>query len=279
MHSSRLGSSRGPSVIMLSLTHWQRVSKKAGGDVPNHRDVGATQVPLVPESGWPLPRPPHARSNVQRDHLPPVGGPMDAALPDVKGVPRPFLPERRTDLMVALAEGVFLADGQDDLQASNRVEMPGVVQVREEVARRVQVDGLVVVAVEQVTEVVDRAGQVVAAAECNELAEPMGVSEDDVGRMIGPEAAAERSHEVTGVDPAAEAQDLVQDVPLVQLVMGDPLPRVQPPAVKGHGVDTVEAEELDPALIDVSLQGGDDPPVLVVEEATASGRKGQHPGP
>ncbi len=34
MHSSRLGSSMGPSVIMLSLTHWQRVSKQAGGDVP-----------------------------------------------------------------------------------------------------------------------------------------------------------------------------------------------------------------------------------------------------
>jgi hypothetical protein len=107
----------------------------------------------------------------------------------------------------------------------------------------------------------------------------MGVSEDDVGRMIGPEAAAECGHEVTGVDPAAEAQDLVQDVPLVQLVMGDPLPRVPPPGVKGHRVDTVEAEKLDPALIDVSPQGGDDPPVLVVEEATESGRKGQHPGP
>jgi len=37
MHSSRLGSSMGPSVIMLSLTQGQRVSKKAGGDVPNHK--------------------------------------------------------------------------------------------------------------------------------------------------------------------------------------------------------------------------------------------------
>src|SRR5208337_1420547 len=37
MHSSRLGSSMGASVIMLSLTDWQRVSKKAGGDVPNHK--------------------------------------------------------------------------------------------------------------------------------------------------------------------------------------------------------------------------------------------------
>src|SRR5271157_2049300 len=37
MHSSRLGSSRGACVIMLSLTHWQRGSKKAGGDVPNHK--------------------------------------------------------------------------------------------------------------------------------------------------------------------------------------------------------------------------------------------------
>ena len=35
MHSSRLGSSMGASVIMLSITHGQRVSKKAGGDVPN----------------------------------------------------------------------------------------------------------------------------------------------------------------------------------------------------------------------------------------------------
>lgn len=37
MHSSRLDSSMGASVIMLSLTHWQRVSKKAGGDVPSHK--------------------------------------------------------------------------------------------------------------------------------------------------------------------------------------------------------------------------------------------------
>ena len=61
--------------------------------------------------------------------------------------------------MVALAEGVLLADRQDDLESSDRVEVPVIVEVGEEVARRVEVDGLVVVTVEEVAEVFDRAGQ------------------------------------------------------------------------------------------------------------------------
>jgi hypothetical protein len=51
--------------------------------------------------------------------------------------------------MVALAERILLADREDDLQASDRFQARGVVEVREEVARRVEVDGLVVVLTRQ----------------------------------------------------------------------------------------------------------------------------------
>ena len=59
----------------------------------------------------------------------------------------------------------------------------------------------------------------------------------------------------------------------------DPFPRVPPPAVEARLVDAVQAEELGPALLDVTVHALDDPPVLVVEEAAEPRREGQHPGP
>src|SRR5271157_5019259 len=179
------------------------------------------------------------RSDVQRDHAPPGGSSMGATAPDMKGVPRALLPKRRADVVIALAERVFLADGENDLQAPDRVQMPRVVEVGEEVARRVEVNGIVVIAVEQITEIINWTGKVVPATKCDQLAEPMGVSQHDVHCVIGPEAATECRHERTGIDLAAEGQDLVQDITFVQFVVNDPLPRVTPPAIKAGVVDAV----------------------------------------
>lgn len=55
--------------------------------------------------------------------------------------------------------------------------------------RRVEVDPVVIIAVQQIAEVIDFHGEIVAAREGDELAEQVRVAEDEVGCLEGAEAA------------------------------------------------------------------------------------------
>ena len=129
-------------------------------------------------------------SNIYCGHLAPGAGAMGAAFPEVQLVANPLVFEDAAQATVVVEEGIGFADGQDDVELTQFLQPPLAGEARQEMRGRVEIDFVVVIAVEQVVETLYLHRQVIATGKGHKLAEEMGMSEHEARGLEGAEAAA-----------------------------------------------------------------------------------------
>jgi len=96
--------------------------------------------------------------------------------PDGEAVGNALFRQRMAELAIAFVERVVLADRERDLHAAQRVEVRGVVEVRQEVVGVDEVDVVVVMAAEEIFEGAIATGEVIASAQGDHFAEQPGMA-------------------------------------------------------------------------------------------------------
>jgi len=174
-----------------------------------------------------------------------VGGAVGFAGPDVEAEGDGLGVEDEAEFAGGGGEGVVVADGEGDIEAAEGGEDGGVGEFSEEVGRGVEVDVLVVVAVEEVAEGAVGLGEVVAAGEGEDAGEELGMAEGEVDGVIGAEAAAVGEERGVGIQGEGEGENFFEDVFFKENVAGDAGGGGDGLVIDGFGIDAIEAEELE----------------------------------
>jgi len=198
---------------------------------------------------------------------------MGFSVPEVQGVPDVLAPKGVTQGLVVFEEDVLLADDEGDLEVFELLDDTVVIEVRDILAGHIVINVLVTIAVEEVLEMFERAGEVIAATETDDLMEDAGVFEGEVGGVPGAEAATGGYRGGVGVLLLNEVKDFGQDIFFILEVAEDPFFRVELFGVEAFFIDAVEAIDLDVAGFDLPAEGVDHLPVFVVIEAGGAGRE------
>jgi hypothetical protein len=96
--------------------------------------------------------------------------------------------------------------------------------------------------------------------------------------MIGAHTAPVGDQRGTGIDVMGEGNDLPENILLVLLVPYDPVTGRAPVTVETLGIDTVDAAELEPAVVDLIPDRVNKAPVFIIIEPANSGRKYNYSG-
>jgi hypothetical protein len=201
----------------------------------------------------------------------PVAGFVGLAVPEVEGVPDTFFPEGVADDTVVFEEDVFFADDEDDLHAFEFGDDGRVGEVGDEEARHVEIDVLVAVAIEEVLEVFEWGGEVVAAAEAYHFVEEVGVFEGEVGGVVGAEAAAGGDQRRMRIFLLYEGDDLFEYIAFILKITEDTFRGVDVAGIETFLVDTIETVDLDGSGFYFFAKGVDDLPVFIVIKAGGTG--------
>lgn len=201
---------------------------------------------------------------------------VGAPVPGVEGVGDALGPQNPAQVAVVAQKGIVAAHHEHDVHAPQRFEPPRAFQVGEKMRGGVVVDGVVVIAVEQVAEVFHAKRQIVAAGEGGHLAEQVGVAEGDVDGVVRAQAAAVRDGAGMRVFRSHQREHFVQDVFLELDVAPDAFGRMAPEAIEGFVVDAVQAEQLQVSGLDLVPQAFHQPEVFVLVEAAVTGGEDQH---
>src|SRR5512135_3204703 len=129
-----------------------------------------------------------------------------------------------------------------------------------------EVDRVLVMPVEETPVVADLGGQVVTAAQPDDLPELVGVPERDIHGVVRAEAASVRDREGVRIIVLREGEDLLQDVSLELAVPRDPIRGPAPSTIDALGVHAIDAEQLDASFHQRVPERVNEPPVLVIVE-------------
>ena len=151
-----------------------------------------------------------------------------------------------------------------------------VIESRQKMTRRVEIDVLVVISAEEIGENACRAREIIAATKCNNFGKDLRMTQGNVDRMIRANAAAVRDEFADTILGGRERRDFLQDVGLVLAVPDDSLSRRPMPAVEAFGIDAIDAEQLNCSGLDKISDGFYLPPVFVIVEPALPGREDQH---
>src|SRR5258708_223083 len=88
-------------------------------------------------------------ADVQEKHLLPIRPIVRPSVPQAQGVADALLPENFGQPFVGIAYPVVAADGQDDILSPEQFEPARVVFVGDEIARIVEIQRLVVIAIDE----------------------------------------------------------------------------------------------------------------------------------
>ena len=110
-------------------------------------------------------------SDVKRRHLPPRARAVGAAVPDMQAMADALLVKEAAEVAIVVEERVGLANSQNDVHPTQVFQPPRAVEAGQEMRRGVEIDGVVVVAVEPVAEAFHVHRQIVAAGKSDEFAE------------------------------------------------------------------------------------------------------------
>ena len=196
--------------------------------------------------------------------MPPVTGFMGFSVPEVQGIPHALTPEGIAELLVILQENIFFPYNEDDLLCFQEVDQLLVIQVGNELAGHVVIDILIPMAFEKVFKVLHRGGQVIASAEPHHLVKMTGVFKCQVGGVISAQAAAGSHHGKSGVLLLYQRYHFFQQVLFVLEMAEDPVGGRDTFVIKTFPINAVKAIYLDLTAFDLTPQGVDDMPVLVV---------------
>ena len=154
-------------------------------------------------------------SEIARSHFTPVAGAMRFPAPDIEGMRHALLPERLAQTPVTAAKGIVLADRQRDLEIPQSAENVRIRQVGNEVIGRVEVDVVVVMAVEQTGKASHRLRQIVSAAEPDHSLKQPWIAQRNIDGVPGADAATVSRQIRIGIDIRGERNDLIQNVLLI----------------------------------------------------------------
>jgi len=147
---------------------------------------------------------------------------MGFSVPEVQSVPDVLAPEGVAQGLVVFEEDVFLTYHKDDLEGFKLLDELRVIEVRDILAGHVVVDVLVSEAVEEVLKMIEGGGEIITAAEADDLMEEMGVFEGEVGRVPGAEAATGGDDGRMGVLFLYQIEDVGQDIIFILEMSQDP---------------------------------------------------------
>ena len=208
--------------------------------------------------------------------MPPVFGFVGFSVPKVQCVPDTFCPECVAYNAVVFEEDVFFSYYKNDLQRFDRPDQLFVLEIGDELAGHIVIYIIVAVAFEQVVEVFQGGGEVVAAAKAYHFMKKAGIFKGEVGGVICAKAAAGGHDGRMGIFLLNEVEDFVDDILFVLKVPEDAFSGVEAPGVKALFIDAVEAPDLDSSGFDLSFERVDNMPVLIVEEAGSTGGEEQY---
>ena len=120
----------------------------------------------------------------------PIPGFVGFAVPEMQGVPDTFCPECIAEDLVVFHEDVFFSHDKNDFQRLECGDPIRVMEVRDELAGGVVIDIFIPIAIEEIAEMFERDGKVIAAAETHDFVKEIGVFEGEIDGMPCTETAA-----------------------------------------------------------------------------------------
>ena len=120
----------------------------------------------------------------------PVAGFVGFTIPEVEGIPDVFGPKGVAQREVVLQKDIFFANNKNDLEVPELPDDRVVVKEGDILAGHIEIDVLVTMSFEQVVEMFECDGEVIAAAQADDLMEQMSVFKGEVDGVPGAEAAA-----------------------------------------------------------------------------------------
>jgi len=206
----------------------------------------------------------------------PIPGFVGFAVPEMQGIPDAFCPERIAECLVVLQEDVFFAYDKNDFQCFKCGNPIGMSQVRDILAGSVVIDVFIPVAIEEITEMFERNGKVIAAAETYDLVKEVWIFKGEVDCMPGTEAAAGRNDCWVRVFFLYAGEYFFDDIFFELEVAEDAFGGIEFLCIKAVLVYAVEAPDLDDACLDLAAEGFDDAPVLIVKKVSSAGWEEQY---
>lgn len=188
------------------------------------------------------------------------------------------LTEQPAERAVVFEERIGVADREHDVDFTQPVQPPLIVQAAQDMRGRVEVDVLVVIPVEQISDMLDLQRQNVATRKGDELAEEMRMAEHQIGRLERAETAAHRDRAIVRIDRRHQRRHLVQQVVLEYSVAVDVIGGMAAASVEALGGQTFDAEQQQLPGIDLAGQAGHDAELLVFPEPAVPRGKHQHLG-
>jgi len=131
-----------------------------------------------------------AASEIELHHVAPIPGLVGFTIPEMQGVPDTFCPEGIAEGLVVFKKDVFFSYDKNDFQRLECGDPIGVMKVRDELAGGVVIGIFIPVAIEEIAEMFERDGQVIATAETHDFVKEIWVFEGEINGMPCAEAAA-----------------------------------------------------------------------------------------
>jgi hypothetical protein len=203
--------------------------------------------------------------------MPPVASLVGFSVKEVQGVADTFGPEGVADREVVLQENIFFTDHKNNLEVAKLPDDCFVVEEGDVLAGHIEIDILVAVPVEEVFEMFEADGEVVAPAQADDFVKEEGIFEGEVGSVPGSEAASRGDDGGVGVFELDEREDFGQHIFLILKVPEDPFRGIKVLRVEAFFIDAVQAVDLDLTGFDLPAEGLDHLPVFVVIEACGAG--------
>lgn len=158
------------------------------------------------------------------------------------------------------------AGADDDVHV---VVFPRVGRVRQIIVRTVEVDVVVVIAVEEIADIE-------SAAQANEMADHVGMTKGDVGGVICAQTRAANADAMRGTFASRQIEDVVDDHALKRDMSNDAIGRMDRFVVKTRGIDRIRTINRDSAAIDERRTSIGELEILVlIKAAEGSGKKDQ----
>ena len=120
----------------------------------------------------------------------PIPGFVGFAVPEMQGVPDAFCPECIAEDLVVFHEDVFFSHDKNDFQRLECGDPIRVMEVRDELAGGVVIDIFIPVAIEEIAEMFERDGKVIAAAQAHDFVKEIWIFEGEIDGMPCAQAAA-----------------------------------------------------------------------------------------
>ena len=130
----------------------------------------------------------------------------------------------------------------------SRIEFPWVIDVRHVVVGTVEINVVVVIAIE-------KRADLERAAERDEVTDCIGMAKRDIGGVIGAETRAANRHASHRTFPPRQIEDVVRNDTLVGVMRAHAIGGMNLLVVKAVEIDRVRAINRDLAAIDISSDG------------------------